>query len=115
MLTTIGIVLRDGEKRHKGLRYKMYVLRGLTNVAMHEPDTWIIWLERDGQIATQRQKSHVPPWRIGEIERAGTVGDAVVFGGLSQYDEVVAVEVDGMGGGDDVLDGEFGELLAGDD
>lgn len=52
-------------------------------MAMHEPDAWIIWLEGNGQIASYRQQSHVPPWRVVEMECFGTVGDAVFFGGLS--------------------------------
>lgn len=52
-------------------------------MAMHEPDAWVIWLEGNGQIASCRQQSHVPPCGVDEIELAGTVGDAVFFGGLS--------------------------------
>lgn len=72
--------------------------KGLTDMTVQKPHSRIIWLERNGQIATKWQERHVPSWRIVEVESLRALVDVVGRSVLSENDKVVAVQVDGMVG-----------------
>ena len=80
---------------------------------MQKPHPWIIRLERDGQVASTRQKRDVSSRGVVE----GKVGDAcfrvVWIYALIKNNEVVAVEMDGMSDWNVFL--VVLEILGGDD
>lgn len=71
-----------------------------SDMAMHQPYAGIVRLERQRDVAVARQEDDIAARRVGEgeIERVG----ALVIGrvGLGEDGEVVAVQVDGVAGGD---------------
>ena len=71
------------------------------NVAMHNPDTRIVGLEPDGEIAATGEQHGVAPWWVLVVE--GPVREIFhpeIPTFLGQNHEIVAVQVDGVGNGD---------------
>lgn len=68
----------------------------LTYMAMHEPHSWVVGLECNGQIAVLRQKSYVPPWRVVEVEGIDAGVHIVRLCALSEDDKVVAMKMNRM-------------------
>ena len=67
------------------------------DVAVHEPRARVAHLEGDDQVPVQRQHGHVAAGRIVQVGAERVRVEGVVR--LAEDDEVVAVQVDGMGGG----------------
>lgn len=87
----------------------------LTDMAMQKPHSWIIRLERNGQVTPERQERHIPSWRIVELEMLRALIDVVGRCVLSEDHKIVAVQVDGMVGWGVDLGGEAGHFRSGDD
>ena len=68
------------------------------NVTMHDPDTWVVRLEGDDQVAIVRQKSNIAPRRVvkGQVCFRYITGSRIIRYTLIQDGEVVAVEMDRM-------------------
>lgn len=69
------------------------------NVAVHDPEARVVGGEGDEEVAAGRKRGRVATGRVVELQaRRGAVPDA---GAGSDDVEVVAVEVDGVGEGDE--------------
>ena len=92
-------------------------LKELTNMAMYQPNAWIVSFESDGQIARRlcRQKRHISSWWVVEVEGLRGVSDAIVAGALSEDNEVMAVEMDWMRCRSEALGWIFADIFASND
>lgn len=72
-------------------------------MAVHQPDTWVVGVESDNEVSGTGQHGDVAAGCVDGLQRDGGVVGAR---GLGEDPEVVAVEVDGVGEADGVLDDE---------
>jgi len=84
-------------------------------MTVHKAHPRIIRLEGNSQIPASRQKCDVPPWLFVEVKSFRTRAHVVVVRALGKDFKVVAVEVDGVGGGSEVFGFVREEELACDD
>lgn len=82
---------------------------------MQEPDSWVIRLESNGQITSNRQKRYVPSRWIAEVEGIDAGCDVVRGCALGKNDKIVAVKMNWMIGLCRDLAREPREVGVGDD
>lgn len=81
------------------------------DVAMEEPDTWVVGLEGDEQEATAGKVDGVTALGVDTVDGTSVIGKAAETRRKSV--EVVTVEMDGVGNRDSLLDGDVHPLLSG--
>jgi hypothetical protein len=70
----------------------MNVLHGRvpSNMAMHEPDTWVVGLEGENDETSSGQQGSVSPGRIGHVQYDRAI---IASGAFSQDEEIVTWEM----------------------
>lgn len=82
-----------------------------SNMTMHEPGSGVIRLECENEISTSWQRGYVSSWGVVKIV-CGNGGCGIECGGLLAHDEeIVAVEMDGMGNGESAVDNEVDPFI----
>jgi len=66
------------------------------NMAMHQPRSRIIRLERQSEIASARKHSDVATGRVIKVERLGADSGIIGRAALRENDKVGTVKVDGV-------------------
>lgn len=89
-------------------------VRGTTYVAVEEPDAWIVCAEAHDEVASRSHQQCVPPYRNSrELVYRGAVWAEFtgVFGGAGQNLELMAVKVEWMLAGIQVVEHDVDNLV----